>query len=466
MKLSLTLKLTLAFLFVSIIGVVLTAVFVRQRAGSEFDRFVLDRYQLDLLDDLAQHYRQSGSWDDISAIIVRMPRRFGHGPEMAAGPEMTMLAPVTLVDADGLVVYGGRQYRSGQQAPSAELNRAAPVDVDGETVGWVIFADLGNTSLVGTESPESVFLANLNRAVILGALGAILIALLLGIFLARTISGPVREVTDATRMVAGGELGFQVPVRTRDELGVLAASFNQMSTDLARANDLRRQMTADIAHDLRGPLSVILGYMEALSTKKLEPTPEALQVIYAKGRHLQHLIDDLRTLALADAGELSLTRRPVEPGALLEHAALAHLVEAQERGIDIRVKVGRDLPQIEADPERMAQVLGNLVGNALRHTPEGGQINLAAVGSDGSVLLQVSDTGAGIDAADMPHIFDRFYRGDRSRQQTGESGLGLAIARSLVEAHGGTIRATSTVGVGSTFIITLPAAANQTEPLS
>jgi two-component system sensor histidine kinase BaeS len=447
---SLTLKLTLAFLFVSVIGVVITAVVVRQRTQREFDRFVLDRYQLDLLDALSKYYEQTGGWEGLNAIIIRNPYyRPGRGPEAVP-------APVTLTDMDGQVIYGGRLYQVGEQVTQAELKKAVAVEVNEEPVGWLLFTDRGPDNLPGPESPESRFLANMNQAILFGALGAVLVALLLGLLLARTISRPVREVTAATQLVAGGDLGYQVPVRTKDELGDLANSFNRMSTDLAQANELRRQMTADIAHDLRTPLSVILGYMESLNSGKLQPTPETFSVMYAKAQHLQHLIDDLRTLALADAGELSLTRRPVNAAILLEHTALAHMVQAQEKGVEIRVEASQELPPINVDQERMIQVLGNLVSNALRYTPEGGEILLAAEQRETDILLKVQDSGPGIASEDISHIFERFYRSDKSRPQNGESGLGLAIAKSIVDAHGGTIRAESTAQKGAKFIITFP----------
>ena len=446
---SLTLKLTLAFVLVSIIGVALTAVFVRQRTQRDFDQFVLQRYQADLIIELADYYQQNGSWEGIDTIVVRSPsrhpmRRF----------EVTA-APLTLIDADGTVRYTGLPQMAGQQFSQEQLEHGVPVDVDGETVGWVHFADLPAQDFVLLETPESEFLANVNQAVLLGALVAMLVALLVGILLARTISRPVREVTAATQIVSGGDLGYQVPVRTKDELGELAIAFNKMSADLALSNEQRRQMTADIAHELRSPLSVILGYMEALSTGKLEPKAETFGIMYAKGQQLQHLIDELRTLALADAGELKLTRRPVLPKMLLEHTALAFMVQAQEKDITLQVEAGDMLPEIQVDSERMSQVLGNLVNNAIRHTPEGGQITLSAGATDDAVQLRVGDTGPGIDPADLPHIFDRFYRSDKSRQQNGESGLGLAIAKSIVEAHGGTIAVESNPGSGATFIITL-----------
>jgi len=446
---SLTLKLTLAFVLVSIIGVVLTAVFVRQRTQHDFDQFVLQRYQADLIFELAEYYQQNGSWDGIDTIVIRTPpRRRGQRFDVSA-------APLALIDANGTVRYSGLPQMAGQQFSQEQMEHGVPVDVNGESVGWVHFADLPAQDFVLLETPESEFLANVNQAVLLGAVVAMLVALLVGVLLARNISRPVREVTAATQVVAEGDLGYQVPVRTKDELGQLAIAFNKMSADLAFSNEQRRQMTADIAHELRSPLSVILGYMEALSAGKLEPNAETFGIMYTKGQHLQHLIDELRTLALADAGELTLTRRPVQPLMLLEHTALAYMVQAQEKDITIQVEARDALPEVQVDAERMSQVLGNLVNNAIRHTPEGGQITLSAGATVDAVQLRVGDTGPGIDPADLPHIFDRFYRSDKSRQQNGESGLGLAIARSIVEAHGSNISVESSPGSGATFIITL-----------
>ena len=310
-------------------------------------------------------------------------------------------------------------------------------------------------------SLEANFLSSMRRALILGALAAVLLAFTLGVFLARTISRPLRELTGATQRMAAGELGIQVPVRTNDEVGELADSFNQMSLDLAQATQARRQMTADIAHDLRTPLSVILGYTEALSDGKLSGAPETYDVMYKEAQHLSHLIDDLRLLSLADTGELPLNRRPVAPRDLLARTAAAHQPQAAKKEIDLQVAAAATLPEIDVDPDRMAQVLNNLVSNALRHTPQGGRVTLSAAQKNGRLLLTVADTGAGIPPGDLPYIFTRFYRGDPSRsraarQQNGESGLGLAIARSIVNVHGGTISVDSTVGEGSTFTIALP----------
>jgi two-component system sensor histidine kinase BaeS len=448
---SLALKLTLAFLVVGVVGVALVALFVRQRTQQEFDQFVLTRFQQDIYDELTEYYQVNGSWDGINAIFVR-----DQSPRM--GHRGIFPAPVTLLDGDNVVVYGGRRYQRGQQLTQPYDSEGVPIEIEGTTVGWLVFESYGEPVPSSPESPESAFLKSVNRAIVLGALGAITVALLIGVLLARTISRPVRELTTATQMIAQGELGHQVPVRRKDELGELAVSFNVMSADLARSTELRRQMTADIAHELRTPLSLIMGYTEALSDGKLEGTPETFDILYDEAQHLSRLVDDLRTLSLADAGELSLNLRSVQPQTLLQRATTAYAAQAQGQDVSLKLEADKNVPQVEVDPDRMAQVLGNLVSNALRYTPAGGEIVLSAEHCPDSVALCVRDTGAGIAPEHLSHIFDRFYRGDRSRhQEEGESGLGLAIAKSIVEAHGGTISAASTLGAGTTFTIQLSA---------
>jgi signal transduction histidine kinase len=259
-----------------------------------------------------------------------------------------------------------------------------------------------------------------------------------------------------------------VTVRTQDELGELAQTFNQMSSDIHRANQLRKQMTADIAHDLRTPLMVISGYLEALRDGTLKPTQARFEAMSHEAALLTRLIDDLRTLSLADAGELKLLPQAVEPRDLLEQVQRSFEPLAAEHGVTLRVQADTALPDLQVDRERMVQVLANLVSNALRYTPAQGKVTLGARQQAGSVQLIVSDTGSGIAADKLPNIFERFYRVEASRTENqGESGLGLAIAKSIVEAHGGTITAESTLGKGTTFIITLKAYAHETrrEPM-
>jgi len=220
----------------------------------------------------------------------------------------------------------------------------------------------------------------------------------------------------------------------------------------------RRQLTADIAHDLRTPLTVLAGYLEAMEEGTLALTAERLATMRQEVSGLTRLVEDLRILSLADAGKLPLQREPTDVRALLSQVREAYAHQAEKSGVNLRVEVGSELSTASLVPERIRQVLGNLVSNAFRHTADGGDVVLQA-DQNGSheILLGVRDTGSGIAPEDLPHIFNRFYRGDVSRREgEGESGLGLAIARSIVEMHGGTIAVESTLERGTTFCIRLP----------
>jgi two-component system, OmpR family, sensor histidine kinase BaeS len=458
---SLTLKLALAFLVVGVIGAALAAGLARWITLNEFGNLVLDEGRSDFIEAVSAYYQANGSWDGVARSLPPIgaapaPQPLPQPPPQNTdrpGAQPLPTFAFALVDMDGYVVVPAGPYQMGDAVSPDELEQGTAVTVDGQVVGTVLISGKAPE----LNSREELFLTRINWALLYAALGAVLVALVLGLFLARTLTRPLRELTAASQAMAQGNLEQQVAVRSRDELGELAAAFNQMSAELARANRSRRQMTADIAHDLRTPLTVIKGYAEALRNGDLPPAAATFETVYQEAEHLSHLVEDLRTLSLVDAGKLTLHRQAVQPGDILERTAAAHLPQAQQSGITLGVDVAADLSPIHADPERLVQVLGNLVGNALRYTPEGGRITLAARQQAGGIRLTVRDTGAGIDPADLPHIFDRFYRGDDSRETNeGESGLGLAIAKSLVEAHGGSISVTSTPGEGSTFAIILP----------
>lgn len=448
---SLKSKLTLAFLLVGLSGVLLVAVFVGGLTRRQFDQFVANRFRTDIVSQAADYYARENSWRGVQDVL--QPR---HGPGSQGSPGGGN-QPMALADIDGRIIFStAGRYRTGEAASDIiQGNQGAlPVEVDGRAVGYLWFGE--RRGAIGGRGPaETQFLVGVDRAIIWSAGAAAALALLLAGILAGTISRPIKDLTEATQALASGDLGYQVPVRTSDEIGQLARSFNRMSTDLAHSNQLRRQITADIAHDLRTPLSVILGYSEALAEGKLPGSPETYDALHRQAQHLNRLIEDLRTLTLADAGQIQLARRPVEPGSLLEHTALAYLPAAEARGITIAVEGGAT-PPVHVDPDRLLQVLGNVVGNALRHTPDGGRIELSSFYDDGRVLLRVKDSGPGIPVDDLPHIFERFYRGDAARPTAdSSSGLGLAIARSLVEAHGGQIMAENVAG-GALFTIELP----------
>ncbi|MGC8878682.1 MAG: sensor histidine kinase [Anaerolineae bacterium] len=461
---SLTFKLVLAFMAVSIAGVMLSTLFARWVILREFNRLVAERVENSFVTDVQSYYEVTGSWQGVEIFLrTRMPvflvppgQEMMHREMARRGQMREMMPPVfALADRDGVVVVPAGPYQVGERVDTDVLRQGIQILVDGQVVGTAL-----PTGLAPEMAPREVrYLTRINYASFLAASVAMVIALVLGVFLARRLSQPLRELTAATRAMARGELEQRVPVRSRDELGELATAFNQMSADLAHAHQMRRQMTADIAHELRTPLTVMVGYLEALRDGVLKPTRERFEAMYQEARHLERLVEDLRILSLADAGELSLNREAVSPRLVLEQAATIYRHQAEQQGISLEVSLEDGLPDIYVDPDRIAQVLGNLITNAIRYTPTGGRITMSAAHRGDNVVLRVQDTGSGIAPEDLPHVFDRFYRGDRARQSSGgESGLGLAIARSIVEAHGGSIAVESVPGQGSTFTMTLPRA--------
>ncbi len=450
---SLTVKLSLAFLIVSIAGAVVAALLVRNATQTDFQQVVQNRAQTDFVNTVTGYYQYYHTWQNVDLYLAQNAPGHpgGHFPP-----------PFILVDQQSRVIVTEpySPYHLNDTVPGSTLARGTPVTVDGQVVGTV----LPNGTTPPLSPAETAFLDSTQRALISGAIAAFAVALAIGILFARSLTRPVRELTTALHAMAAGEMGQVVPIRSRDELGALSATFNQMSSDLALANQQRRQMTADIAHDLRTPVTVIAGYLEALRDGVLPPTPERFAVLYEEAQHLHRLIEDLRTLSLADAGELRLQRGAVAPAALLGRIAETYRHQAEQAEITLAVQADPALPDMMVDAERMVQVLGNLVSNALRYTPAGGSITLAARHGPSGTRLSVRDTGKGIRPDALPRIFDRFYRADRARAQSGsDSGLGLAIAKAVVEAHGGGIRVASPPGQGATFTITLPNEKNPSE---
>jgi signal transduction histidine kinase len=327
------------------------------------------------------------------------------------------------------------------------------VAVKGTTVGWL-------QTPVDTFSEsrrEAAFLERVNGILLVAAVGAAVLALIAGAVLARSLTRPLRDLTDATQAIAAGDFNRRVAVRSRDELGTLAESFNRMSAALAEAQRVRRQMTADIAHELRTPLAIILGHLDAVGDGVLADSSQAMIVIREETERLARLVEDLRTLTRADSGELRLEPRPSDLGALLRQAATARRPASRAKRITLQVEAPEAMAPVVLDPDRIAQVIGNLLTNALFHTPDGGRIEVGCLEQGRSVRVWVRDSGPGIESDELPRVFDRFYRTDKSRRrEDGGSGLGLAIARSIVEAHAGRIWAESLAGFGASILFELP----------
>ena len=438
---SLTLKLTFAFIGVSLAGIVLVAIFARQITLSEFDNFLVAQDRDDTMESLVTYFEENNTWQGVQRAF-----RPGRGASLAG---------FVLATLDGTILLGDEFHPAGRKLKPNEIRESETLVVDGEQVGLFWSSNRPRPSRPN-QQPQNDFVETVQQSMILGAIGAGLIALILGILLARNLIHPLRELTQASRAVAEGDLSQQVTVRSQDELGQLAESFNQMNQRLAHARDLRRQMTADIAHDLRTPLSIILGHAEGLVDGVLPATTDTFEIIHDEAQHLSRLIADLRLLSLSEAGELPLHKQPSELVDLLSQVASSHEPQANAQQVKLKVEVSAPNLTVNIDHHRIQQVLNNLVINALRYS-SGDTIQLSADSVESRVYLKVSDNGQGIPQEDLPYVFERFYRADKSRQREGSgSGLGLAIAKSIVEAHGGTIRVDSQVGQGTTFTMAFP----------
>jgi signal transduction histidine kinase len=449
-RISLTWKLIATIMVVAILTAGLMAVFIRITSQDRLSSLIIDQQRSNLNTSLVEYYSQNGSWGKIDQIWNTLRERRTAPPP----PDDHHRQLFGLADDSGKVLIStDPSIPSGSVLTSDQLSKGEPVLVSGKQVGTILTANLPPSF----NPEEYLFLRRTNEALIISLAGALLAALILGILLARSLTSPLKALTAAARGIAGGNLEQQVQVKSRDEIGQLAEAFNLMSREVARVNAQRRQMTADIAHDLRTPLTTIAGYIESMQEGVLKPTPERLAVIYSEIDVLQNLVKDLRMLSIADAGDLSLNQRNFNPSYLLERAAASFHQKAEKQNIKITAECEPGLPEIDVDEDRMMQVLGNLISNSLRFTPSGGQIRMHAGAVDGVVEIQVEDNGSGIAAEELPFLFDRLHRVDKSRTDNGgETGLGLAIVKALMTAQNGTIEVSSEIGKGTTFTLIFP----------
>ncbi len=449
--------LTASFIVVTLVGIVLVAVLTSYQASEAFRRYVFQSEVSGgggLVAKLAEYYASTGSWEGVDRIAEDLFTTPGAGK--GYGFMHRGVPRFVIADAQGDIVFDSAHRRVGQQLSTTERQFAVPIEVDGQVVGYLDMATPGPAMRLSP--PAMRFLDNLRRALWQAGLAAGILGLILGLMLSRVLSAPLARLTAAARAIASGDLSQRVPESGPEEVAELGRAFNQMAEALARAEELRRNLVADIAHELRTPLTVIQGNLRAILDGVFPLEAQEIATIYDETRLLSRLVNDLRELAQAEAGQLNLERRPVDAAELIQAAVSSFGPVASDRGIHLEAELPPDLPQAHADPDRISQVLRNLVANALRHTPKGGRVTIAAeAGPTGFITIRVRDTGSGIAPEDLPYVFERFWRADRSRaRDSGGAGLGLAIARHLVEAHGGEIGVESQEGQGTTFWFTLP----------
>jgi two-component system OmpR family sensor kinase/two-component system sensor histidine kinase BaeS len=461
---------------------------------------------------LEEYYQKSDSWQGVQEEFVMLY----WGDEWQG--EVVLLDPTGFVVATnqpGVTVgaffepemFGADVMISTEDMPLPESSRPGdrarqgeamgfstqtiPITVDEQQVGTLIY-QIDYRSFANGFPEEN----RIGQGILSAGLGLAAILLGLAAFFSGRISTPLRRLTAASKALSEGKMQTRVPTHYVREINELSLAFNGMADALVQADEQRRQLTADVAHELRTPLSIIKGRLEGIQDGVYQPNNEQIDGLLDEVALLERLIEDLRLLALADAGQLPLYQEVFAPRELLEQVRHSFEPAAHERGVTLISNAAVDLPELRADPQRIAQVLGNLVGNALRYTPAGGTITLGVVREAASrkqeaggkrqevgllsvssasgetnllaasehgerpgscLLFTVSDTGHGIPSEDLPRIFDRFYRADRSRtRSSGGAGLGLAIARRIIEAHGGTIWAESELGKGTTVRFRLP----------
>ncbi len=441
MRLATKILLAFGLLLLTTLGAVVS--FTNRTAGREV-RGALS--QIEMMPDnmfareLAAYYSANHSWEGAERVL------------MLQGPMQGMHnVRLVVVDANNFVVIDTTGDETGRTFIPGPESRSIPIRTGGETVGQLVtFAELRN-------GPEGPLLLAVSRVLLLTAITAGVAGLAIALILSQSLTSPLRHLSAAMQRFARGERNLALPRPSGDEVGDLTRSFQGMMTEIHQQEILRKEMTADIAHELRTPLSVIRANLDALADGVYPLTKENLAPIRESTELLDRLIEDLRTLELADAGRLTLEKSEIDFSRLLRRIAARFSPRAESCSQKIEVTCGVNLPAATADLQRLEQILGNLVDNALRHTPDGGVIRLSADADGAAVRIAVEDSGPGIPAGEIDRIFERFYRLDSGRARAeGGSGLGLAIARKLAEAHGGSLTAENRPGGGAQFTLRLP----------
>jgi len=478
-RIPLAVKLGVAFVVLILLAVGLVYFFTARSIMQRFDEYrqeSREEFGQQLADQLAWYREWNGGWKGVLERMLTRPTFIAVGDQVIEGAALIFDVPITLADWDGRIITTTENERYNELIDALREEQAGSTIQEEWLENWeglylaeeeiaegipiMVGESREGTLLVGeVESEygpvEADFLASAMRSALLGGGISCGLALVLAFLLIAQILSPLRVLSRATERIAHGDLPDRIRIKSSDELGRLGSSFDHMVDSLRRSETLRRTMTADIAHELRTPVTIIQGTLEAILDGIYEPENETIAPIYEETLHLGSLIDDLRDLALAEAGELRLAKEKTDLVDLVRQVTET-AGSSVEESPTLRVETEGELPDVPVDPKRFRQVLANLLSNALIYTPPDGEIRVDVRRAGNAVELSVSDTGPGISEKDLPHLFERFYRGDPARGRTGGSGLGLAIVRQWVEAHDGTIRAENRPEGGARFVLQIP----------
>jgi signal transduction histidine kinase len=440
---SLRFRLVASFALVILVTIGAVFFFINQATQGEIRRFGehVDRMRIDRMEmELSRYYLHQGGWEGIQPFVEQWGNLYGQR--------------IILTDASGTAVADSEGDLLGELYDSDSPGRSLSPPWQADAIGTLYITPKSSPEL--DLSSLQILIRAIGRFFVWGALIAVAIALVVTFLLSRRILAPVKALTLAARRLGKGDFSQRVQFKDRSEVGELAQTFDSMAGDLERAEQLQHNMVADIAHELRTPLSNIRGYLEAIRDGVAKADEDTIRSIDEEAALLSRLVDDLQELSLAEAGELKLVCQAEDVSRLIMQAVATEQARATAKGLSLSIEMPHGLPAVSIDSQRISQVLRNLLDNAVAHT-EDGSVTVAVTQQDNRVEISVADTGEGIPEEDLPNIFDRFYRVDKSRTRaTGGSGLGLTIAKYLVEAHGGRIEAQSEKGKGSRFSFTVP----------
>ena len=454
-------RLIVSFLLVIFLSLLGVSLLVRQNAQQEVQTF-LGRGGLigaeSLALELEEWYQTYGSWNGAEVLMPHNEAGAGEGGTGGAGSGGTQqgqrrLIQIRLADANGSILYDPLDVDAIGSSIAMDTS-SIPLTVDGRIVGYLLPQE--DSYAQENAQFEERFLERINAASLAAAAISGSVALVLALLLAYFLIQPVNLLIGATEKIAHGDLSYRVAIRKPKELARLGATFNAMAAELEQADRRRKNLTSDIAHELRTPLAVQQAHLEALADGVFALSKENLDPIQEQNNLLTRLVEDLRLITLADAGELQLDLQPVDMRALVSGVVEQFSAKAKEKQIAIQTDL-QDCQTVQADPQRLQQILHNLLQNGVRYTPEKGEIMIRVACSQHDLTCSMRDSGPGIPEASLPFIFDRFYRAERARTKAdGGTGLGLAIARNLAQAHGGSLTARNHPQGGAEFILTLP----------
>ena len=444
-------KLTLAFVLVSALTLGAVVVIANVITRTQFNTFITDRIRDDTITQVQTYVQANGSVQGFRLTTGQDQHDPDPGGRRNPAPGGPNRGPYVVLDPQGRTVYAVLNIPAGTTLSGARAADKTPVTVNGKTVAFV--APTGIPQQLDQRS--QAFLDRTTSAIRWALLAAILAAVLMGLVMARGLLAPMRVLRGGIQQMRRGQAPTAAPPQRSDEFGEVLSAFHEMHESVVHSAQARRQLTANIAHDLNTPLSVITGTLEAMLDGAFPTTPERLSRLHREAQHISSLVGDLRFLALADAGEIQLNRQPADVTRVVLDTVDGVRELGRRQGVTLELHAPHDPVVASIDARRVTQVVQNLLSNALGYTPQGGRIDAAVQPEGDAVRVSVRDTGTGIAPDKLPFVFDRLYRADEARVEGG-SGLGLAICKSIVEGHGGHIGIRSAPGEGTTVTFELP----------